>query len=142
MIQARDIATLGGKAPQVVPIVGAEADTLAWMALNIFLKDADYYHADGCLEVQEEGGSSVSGCIHAHLAPIGVDLIADWYAAREDCGGDGYCTPREYLTEVKAATAFLEKDGRRLVLTAERQKELDDLAREFAADEVDKLEAA
>lgn len=129
MIQARDIATLGGKAPQVVPIVGAEADTLAWMALNIFDKDAAFYHALGCLEVDEESSSRsrVWGCIRAYLAPIGVDLIADWYAARS-----------EGATEVKAATAFLEKDGRRLVLTAERQKELDDLACEFAAAEVDR----
>ena len=127
MIQARDIATLGGKAPQVVPIVGAEADTLAWMALNIFDKDAAHYHALGCLEVEDEGSSRVWGCIHAYLAPIGVALIADWFAARS-----------EGATEVKAATAFLEKDGRRLVLTPERQKELDDLACEFAAAEVDR----
>lgn len=141
MIQARDIATLGGKAPQVVPIVGAEADTLAWMALNIFDKDAAHYHADGCVTVTDDATFSASGSCTAHIEPVGVTIEADWYADKQYTG-DGYDTPRECWTEVRTVIAFMTKDGRRLALDEARDAELTDAVLGFVAAEVDGVKSA
>ena len=134
-------ALTGGKAPQVVPIVGRDADTLAWIALNIFDKDFNLYRADGCIKVTDDATFHTSGTFEAYIEAVGVTIEADWYASKSYTG-DGYDTPRECWTEVQSVLAFMSKDGRRLVLNDERNAELADAVMEFVRAEVEGVKAA